>query len=105
MNDIDLVIAARTGDRTALDELARRYLPLVYNLVRRAMDGDTDIDDVVQDILMRALRQLPGLREAHSFRPWLTSIAMHQISTHLARRDAAAHRYTGLDRVTGRPDP
>jgi RNA polymerase sigma factor (sigma-70 family) len=105
MDDTELVIAARTGDRAALDELARRFLPLVYNLARRAMGGDADVDDVVQEIMMRALRQLPGLREPHSFRAWLASIAMHQVSTHLARRSTAARQHTGLDEVTSRPDP
>lgn len=104
-NDTDLVLAARAGDRAALDELARRYLPLVYNLAWRAMGGVADVDDVVQDVMVRALRQLPGLRDAHSFRPWLAAIAMNQVSTHLARQDAAARHVTGLDRVVGRPDP
>jgi RNA polymerase sigma factor (sigma-70 family) len=105
MNDTELVIAARAGDRAALDELARRYLPLVYNLAWRAMGGDADVDDVVQDIMMRALRQLPGLREPHSFRPWLAAIAMHQVSTHIARESAAARQVTGLDEAAGRADP
>jgi RNA polymerase sigma factor (sigma-70 family) len=105
MNDTDLVIAARAGDRTALDELIRRYLPLVYNLAWRAMGDSADVDDVVQDVLLRVLRQLPGLREPHSFRPWLAAIAVRQVSTHLAQREAAARRATGLGEVAGRPDP
>jgi len=105
MNDTDLVIAARAGDRAALDELVRRYLPLVYNLAWRAMGSGPDVDDVVQEVMLRVLRQLPGLREPHSFRPWLAAIAVRQVSTHLAQQEAAARRATGLDEVTGRPDP
>lgn len=105
MNDTDLVIAARTGDRAALDELVRRYLPLVYNLAWRAMGSGPDVDDVVQEVMLRVLRQLPGLREPHSFRPWLAAIAVRQVSTHLARQESAARRATGLEAVTGRPDP
>src|SRR4051794_27153000 len=33
----DLVVAAQRGDRRAREELARTYLPLVYNVVGRAL--------------------------------------------------------------------
>lgn len=99
-----LVIAARDGDRAAADELIRAHLPLVYNLVRRALNGRPDVDDVVQETMVRALRQLPGLRRPESFRSWLTAIALNQISSHLAEADAAAARTTGLDAVAGLPD-
>jgi RNA polymerase sigma factor (sigma-70 family) len=105
MNDTDLVIAARVGDRAALDELTRRYLPLVYNLVSRALSGGADVDDVVQDVMLRVLRQLPGLREPHSFRAWLAAIAVRQVSTHLHQQETAARRAAGLSEVAGRPDP
>ena len=105
VDDIDLVIAARAGDRTALDELTRRFLPLVYNLAWRALGGGTDVDDVVQDVWLRVLRQLPGIREPHSFRPWLASIAMRQVSTHLSRTTAASRHVAALEEATGRPDP
>ena len=104
MRDRSTVVAARAGDRDALDALIRQHLPLVYNLVRRALNGGPDVDDVVQDIMLRALRQLAGLRDPASFRPWLTAIAVHQISTHLAAGGAAADRTVSLDEVAGRPD-
>jgi RNA polymerase sigma factor (sigma-70 family) len=102
--DDALVVAARAGDRTALNELIRRHLPMVYNLVRRALHDDPAVDDVVQDVLVRALRQLPDLRSAGSFRPWLAAIAVRQIGTHLSREDLAAHRQAPLDVAIGRPD-
>ena len=104
MTGTTLVIAARSGDRDALNELARAHLPLVYNLVRRALNGDPDVDDLVQDIMVRALRQLAGLRSPASFRPWLMAIAVRQVGTHLARDETAAGRLTSLDEIAGRPD-
>ncbi|MFI5896098.1 sigma-70 family RNA polymerase sigma factor [Actinoplanes sp. NPDC051513] len=100
-----LVVAARAGDRAALNELFGRHLPMVYNLVRRALPGDAAADDVVQDVLVRALRQIPDLRSAASFRPWLAAIAVRQIGSHLARVDSAARRSAPLDTALGRPDP
>jgi RNA polymerase sigma factor (sigma-70 family) len=103
-NETDLVVAARAGDRRALDELVVAYLPLVYTLVRRALSGRADADDVVQETMLRALRELPVLRTPESFRPWLVTIAMRQVSTHL-RRQSAADRTAPLDEVAGMPDP
>lgn len=99
-----LVVAARAGDRAALNELFRRHLPMVYNLVRRALHGDPGVDDVVQDVLVRALRQIGDLRSAASFRPWLAAIAVRQIGSHLARENLAARRDAPLDEAVGRPD-
>jgi RNA polymerase sigma factor (sigma-70 family) len=99
-----LVVAARAGDASAMDRLARRHLPMVYNLVRRALQGDPAVDDVVQDVMVLALRQLSDLRSPGSFRSWLAAIAVRQVGSHLARDDAAARRTVPLDLVLGRPD-
>ncbi|HST82216.1 MAG TPA: sigma-70 family RNA polymerase sigma factor [Kineosporiaceae bacterium] len=104
VNDTALIVAARAGDRGALDELTRVHLPMVYNLARRALSEPPDVDDVVQDIMLRAVQQLPQLRAPESFRPWLTAIAVHQISTHLEREKLAARRTADLTEVAGTPD-
>ncbi len=107
-NDTELVVAARAGDRSALDELVRAHLPVTYNFARRALsahpDVDDVVDDVVQDIMLRAVQQLPQLRAPESFRPWLTAIAVHQISTHLDREKVAARRTADLAEIAGTPD-
>jgi len=71
-----LVTAARSGDPEAQDALVSAYLPLVYNVVGRALNGSVDVDDVVQETMLRALDALGGLRTAESFRSWLVAIAM-----------------------------
>ncbi|MEU8612896.1 sigma-70 family RNA polymerase sigma factor, partial [Actinoplanes sp. NPDC048791] len=103
-NDTALVLAARAGDRGALDELVRTHLPLVYNLTRQALGGHPDVDDVVQEVMLRMVRQLPSLRSAKSFRPWLTAITVHQIGTQRARGKVAAARTADLDELAGLPD-
>jgi RNA polymerase sigma factor (sigma-70 family) len=103
--DETLVEAARAGDRAALNELARRHLPMVYNLVRQALRDDPGIDDVVQDIMVRAVRQLPDLRSTSSFRPWLAAIAVRQIGSHQAREKVVAPREAPLEAAADRPDP
>jgi RNA polymerase sigma factor (sigma-70 family) len=74
-----MVVAAQSGNRDALDALAGGYLPLVYNIVGRAMNGHPDVDDVVQETMLRAVRGIGELRDPTAFRSWLVAIAIRQV--------------------------
>ncbi|MDT0345759.1 sigma-70 family RNA polymerase sigma factor [Streptomyces litchfieldiae] len=74
-----VVAAARAGDRAALDKLVRAYLPLVYNIVGRGLNGHPDVDDVVQETLLRAVRGIGDLADPERFRSWLVAIAVRQM--------------------------
>jgi RNA polymerase sigma factor (sigma-70 family) len=74
-----MVVAAQRGDRRALNALAAAYLPLVYNIVGRAMNGHPDVDDVVQETMLRAVRGIAELRDPGAFRSWLVAIAIRQV--------------------------
>jgi RNA polymerase sigma factor (sigma-70 family) len=80
------IAAAQAGDRRALDELVKGWLPLVYNIVGRALNGHADVDDVVQETMLRAVDNLGSLRDPDSFRSWLVAIAMRQIRDRARRR-------------------
>ncbi|MEU1368387.1 sigma-70 family RNA polymerase sigma factor [Streptomyces sp. NPDC005803] len=84
-----LVTAVRNGDAGAKDALVGAYLPLVYNIVGRALNGSADVDDVVQDTMLRALDGLGALRAPENFRSWLVAIAMNQVRAHWQDRKAA----------------
>ncbi|MFF0741363.1 sigma-70 family RNA polymerase sigma factor [Streptomyces sp. NPDC004111] len=79
------ILAAQSGDPQAQDALVAAYLPLVYNIVGRALNGHADVDDVVQDTMLRALDGLPALRIPESFRSWLVAIAMNEVRRHWQR--------------------
>jgi RNA polymerase sigma factor (sigma-70 family) len=85
----DTIGAAQAGDRQALDDLVAGWLPLVYNIVGRALNGHADVDDVVQETMLRAVDNLGSLRDPDSFRSWLVAIAMRQIRDRARRRTAA----------------
>jgi len=90
--DGGVVTAACAGDRPALDHLVTQCLPLVYNIVGRALNGHADVDDVVQETLLRMVRGLPKLRDPSAFRSWLVAIAIRQV------RDREQARATDRDR-------
>ncbi|WUN35961.1 sigma-70 family RNA polymerase sigma factor [Kitasatospora sp. NBC_00315] len=98
-----VVAAAQAGDEAARERLAAAYLPLVYNVVGRAMDGHPDVDDVVQETMLRVCGRLDGLRDPSSFRSWLVAVAMNEVRRRWAARQQAA--VPGLDGAERTPDP
>ncbi|MFB9363968.1 sigma-70 family RNA polymerase sigma factor [Actinoplanes nipponensis] len=103
-NDAAVVAAAQAGDHRALEELTASGLPLVYSIVRRGLGAHPDVDDVVQEVMLRALRKLPKLRTPATFRAWLAAIAVRQVSTHLRRRERNAGRTAAIEEAVGLAD-
>ncbi|MGJ6965367.1 sigma-70 family RNA polymerase sigma factor [Streptosporangium sp. G11] len=103
--DTAMVTAARDGDQQALDALVADSLPLVYNIVGRALNGHTDVDDVVQETFLRVVRALPDLRDPQAYRSWLVAIAVRQVRDHEQDRRTTQHRRADLETAEEMPDP
>lgn len=103
--DVDgmTVAAAQAGDERARDLLVEAYLPLVYNIVGRALDGHVDVDDVVQETMVAMVRGLPGVREPERFRSWLVAVAVNQVRA--ARYRSAGGAAGTMDELAEVPDP
>src|SRR2546430_334747 len=80
------ILGARSGDREALEAIARgRYDPL-YSLARRVVRGPGGAQDATQEALLRAWRDFPRLREVDRFDAWLTRMLVHACYDLLRRR-------------------
>ncbi|WP_344447163.1 sigma-70 family RNA polymerase sigma factor, partial [Kitasatospora nipponensis] len=99
----ETVAAAQAGDATAQERLIADHLPLVYNVVGRALDGHPDVDDVVQETMIRVVNALDGLRDPSSFRSWLVAVAMNEVRRRWTARQAAP--VPGLQELTEVTDP
>jgi RNA polymerase sigma-70 factor (ECF subfamily) len=71
------VSAARAGDRAAFAHLYERYARMVHGVLLAKVPVD-EVDDLVQDVFMIALRKLSTLREPGSFGAWLATIARNR---------------------------
>ncbi|MEJ3746069.1 sigma-70 family RNA polymerase sigma factor [Actinomycetes bacterium KLBMP 9797] len=101
----ELVIAAQAGESRALDQLVAVSLPLVYNIVGRALDGHADVDDVVQETMLRVVHDLSQLREPAKYRSWLVAIAVRRIRDRGQARQTALSRRRSLDEAADLADP
>src|SRR5262245_12774395 len=72
-----LVVAARDGDRDAFGMLYQRYGRMVHGvLLARVPRGQ--VEDLVQDVFLLALRRLDSLRDPERFGGWLAMIARNR---------------------------
>jgi RNA polymerase sigma-70 factor (ECF subfamily) len=69
--DRDLVEAARKGDREAYADLIRSRSDRLFAIAQRILRDVDRTEDAVQDALVIAWRDLPGLRDPDRFDAWL----------------------------------
>jgi RNA polymerase sigma-70 factor (ECF subfamily) len=104
----ELLRRARTGDALAVDDLCRRYLPRLRRWATGRIPASArsamDTGDVVQEVLIKAMRQLPSFepRNAWSFHTYLRSAILNRIRD-LARVKRAAD--ASLDGSYASPEP
>jgi RNA polymerase sigma-70 factor (ECF subfamily) len=72
-----LVRAVLAGDRDMFGRLYELYAPLVHGVLLARMPR-SEVEDVVQDIFLHALRKLHTLRDANAFGPWIAMIARNR---------------------------
>jgi RNA polymerase sigma-70 factor (ECF subfamily) len=83
--DETAVRAAREGDRAAFGRLYQRYARMVHGVLLAKAPLDA-VDDLVQDVFIRAMRRLSTLRKSESFGAWLAAIARNVVNDY--------HRHT-----------
>src|SRR5262249_17578633 len=82
--EAELVVAARQGDRAAYGRLYDRFAPMVHGLLLARVPR-SDVDDLVQDVFLQAMRRLSSLRDARAFGGWLAAIARNRARDHWRR--------------------
>lgn len=80
-----LLEAAVHGDDHALGELVKRTQPAVWR-VCAALGSPGEVEDLVQETYLRAMRSLVGYRGEAPVRSWLLSIARNVCADHVRRR-------------------
>ena len=81
-----LVDAAQHGDDIALAELVRLTQPAVWRLCRALIDA-ADVDDLTQEVFLRAVKNLATFRFDAPFMPWLLTIARRVCADHVRRNE------------------
>ena len=75
--DASLVESVRGGDRDAFGKLYHLYSPMVHGILLSRVPR-SEVDDLVQDIFLVALKRLHTLRDTNAFGGWLAMIARNR---------------------------
>ncbi len=97
--DRDLVVAARGGDREAYADLVRTRGDRLFGIAQRILRDVDRTEDAVQEALVIAWRDLPGLRDPDRFDAWLHRLLVRSCITEAKRerRLAANVRILPMD--------
>jgi RNA polymerase sigma-70 factor (ECF subfamily) len=97
IDDGALAAAAARGDQRAFAVLVSRHQAGVLHLVSRFCDDPNGMEDLVQEVFVKAYLNLGTLRNGAVFRGWLHRIAANTCIDWLRRRKADADVVGGLE--------
>src|SRR5215217_3845198 len=73
-SDEQLLARSAAGERSALEELFRRYRLVAYRVAFRFLGNEADALDAVQEGFVKALTHLPHFEGRSSFKTWLLRV-------------------------------
>ncbi len=77
--DHTLVMAAKNGDRQALEQLVLRHQTWIFNLALRMMWRRDNAEDATQEILLKIVTHRASFKGKSSFRTWAYRIAVNHL--------------------------
>jgi RNA polymerase sigma-70 factor, ECF subfamily len=72
-----LVAGCRQGDAASLDRFFRSYARVVERVIARVVGPTPDLEDLVQNTFISAMRGFARYRGEASLKTWITRIAIH----------------------------
>jgi len=74
--DAELIAAVVQGDTASFEPLIRKYQPRVFATARRYARRESEVEDIVQEVFIKAFQKLGGFRGEAPFEHWLMRLAM-----------------------------
>lgn len=82
---VDQILVARVqnGEKSAFDPLVRKYQHKVAKLISRYLSDRAEVEDITQEVFIKAYRGLGGFRGDSAFYTWLYRIAVNTAKNYL----------------------
>jgi RNA polymerase sigma-70 factor (ECF subfamily) len=87
-----LAAQAQSGDRSSLEELAQQVREPLRAFLAKRVPQDVDADDLVQETLMRAFRNLDSYDPGRPFTTWLFTIGKRLAVNHVVAAQRRSSR-------------
>jgi RNA polymerase sigma-70 factor (ECF subfamily) len=111
--DAELIAAVLDGDSASFEPLVRKYQPRIFATARRYARRESEVEDIVQEVFIKAFQKLGGFRGEAPFEHWLMRLAVRTcydfLRSHQRNRETAFSELTEpetnwLDRFVVEPD-
>ena len=106
-SDADLIAAVLKGDTASFEPLIAKYQPRVFATARRYARRESEVEDIVQEVFIKAFQKLGSYRAEAPFEHWLMRLAVrtcydflreHQRNRETAFSDFSTEDMSWLDR-------
>jgi len=75
--DTDLIAAVLKGDTASFEPLVIKYSPRLFATARRYARRESEVQDIVQEVWVKAYQKLRSFRGDAPFEHWLMRLAVH----------------------------
>ena len=101
-SDDVLITLFQGGEQKVFRTLVERYRERIRNLIHAVLNDAGAIDDLAQDVFLKAYEGLPGFRFESSFYTWLYRIAVNRCRDEIRRK--RVRRWLSLQPLLDRQD-
>jgi RNA polymerase sigma-70 factor (ECF subfamily) len=77
LSDLELVNSSLAGDEMAFAEIVRRFSPRVFRFAGRFFRQPAQVEEIAQDVFLKAFTQLKKFEGRGSLEGWLTRITVN----------------------------
>ncbi len=76
-SEAELIAAVLRGDAASFEPLVQKYSPRLFATARRYARREDEVEDIVQEIWVKAFQRLKSYRAEAPFEHWLMRLAVH----------------------------
>ncbi len=112
-SDTELIAAVRKGDVAQFEPLIARYQPRVFATARRYARREDEVQDIVQEVFIKAFQKLDSFRAEAPFEHWLMRMTVrtcydflrsHQRNRETTLTDLSDPEVDWLERFAASPE-
>lgn len=86
INEREIIRLILNGDKNYFKLIQKKYYSLIYNLIRKIIKDEDDIDDLVQETFIKVYNALPNYQFNFNFSSWIFKIASNNCIDFIRRK-------------------
>lgn len=99
LSDEKIAVAVQAGDAEAFGELIVRYEAKLKRYARKFLNTNHEIDDLVQDVFIKAYTNIQSFDTKQCFSPWIYRIAHNTFVNELRRKERSGFGIFDADTI------